>query len=156
MSEILNGVVRDIFILALVMGLGLLFGKFKVKGVSIGATWILFIGIVASHFGLIVSPGTLSFVKEFGLIIFVYSIGLQVGPGFFHSFASGGVKLNLMSLLLIVIGAGVTVALSAIFGEDLATNVLDFLHFVIPSRRAWNWGKWNPALRSIISTLSPA
>ena len=121
MSEILNGVVRDIFILALVMGLGLLLGKFKVKGVSIGATWILFLGIVASHFGLIVSPGTLAFVKEFGLIIFVYSIGLQVGPGFFHSFASGGVKLNLMSLLLIVIGAGVTVALSAIFGEDLAT-----------------------------------
>ena len=121
MTGFLTGVVRDIFILALVIGVGLFLGKIKIKGVSIGATWILFLGIIASHFGLIVSPATLAFVKDFGLIIFVFSIGLQVGPGFFHSFASGGLKLNLMSLLLIVFGVGVTIALSAIFKEDLST-----------------------------------
>ena len=120
MTGFLTGVIRDIFILALVIGVGLFLGKIKFKGVSIGATWILFLGIIASHFGLIVSPATLAFVKDFGLIIFIFSIGLQVGPGFFHSFASGGLKLNLLSLLLIVFGVGVTIALSAIFKEDLS------------------------------------
>ena len=75
-----------IFVLALVIASGLYLGRFKVKGVSLGSTWILFVGILLGHFGLRINPTMLSFVKDFGLILFVFAIGLQVGPGFFRSF----------------------------------------------------------------------
>ena len=77
---------HTIFVLALVITVGILLGKIKIGGVSLGTTWILFVGIAASHFGMTIDPGVLSFIKEFGLILFVFSIGLQVGPGFFSSF----------------------------------------------------------------------
>ena len=98
-------------------------GRFKVKGISLGSTWILFIGILLSHFGLRADPEILHFVKEFGLILFVFSIGLQVGPGFFHSFKSGGVKMNLLAVMNILLAVAVTWAISAISGEDLKTMV---------------------------------
>ena len=118
-----QGVAHSILLIALVMGIGIYLGRFKVKGVSLGSTWILFIGILLSHFGLRADPEILHFVKEFGLILFVFSIGLQVGPGFFHSFKSGGVKMNLLAAMNILLAVILTWAISAISGEDLRTMV---------------------------------
>ena len=95
---------HTIFVLALVITVGILLGKIKIGGVSLGTTWILFVGIAASHFGMTIDPGVLSFIKEFGLILFVFSIGLQVGPGFFSSFKNGGMQLvGLASLIIAVV-----------------------------------------------------
>jgi len=118
-----QGVAHSILLIALVMGIGIYLGRFKVKGVSLGSTWILFVGILLSHFGLRADPEILHFVKEFGLILFVFSIGLQVGPGFFHSFKSGGVKMNLLAAMNILLAVILTWAISAISGEDLRTMV---------------------------------
>ena len=97
---------HTIFVLALVITVGILLGKIKIGGVSLGTTWILFVGIAASHFGMTIDPGVLSFIKEFGLILFVFSIGLQVGPGFFSSFKHGGMLLvGLASLIVVLVGA---------------------------------------------------
>ena len=81
-----GGIAHSVFVLALVIAAGIALGKFKIKGVSLGITWILFVGIIASHFGMCINADVLEFAKEFGLILFIYSIGLQVGPGFFASF----------------------------------------------------------------------
>ena len=118
-----QGVAHTILLLAFVIGVGIYLGRFKVKGVSIGSTWILFVGIIVSHFGLRADPEMLHFVKEFGLIRFVFSIGLQVGPGFFHSLKSGGVKMNLLALVNVLLAVAVTWGISAITGVDLKTMV---------------------------------
>lgn len=80
-----------------VISLGIYLGKLKFKGISLGVTFVLFAGILAGHFGLTGTPATLNFLQDFGLILFVYCIGLQVGPGFFESFKQGGVTLNLLA-----------------------------------------------------------
>jgi len=118
-----TGVAHSILLLALTIGIGLYLGRFKFKGVSLGSTWILFVGILVSHFGLRADPDILHFVKEFGLILFVFSIGLQVGPGFFHSFKSGGVKMNLLAAMNIALAVLLTWGISAATGEDLKTMV---------------------------------
>ena len=118
-----QGVAHSILLIALVMGIGIYLGRFKVKGVSLGSTWILFVGILLSHFGLRADPEILHFVKEFGLILFVFSIGLQVGPGFFHSFKKGGLTMNLLALCLVLLAVGITVAIHFISGEELTTMV---------------------------------
>ncbi|MBQ9185830.1 MAG: putative transporter [Bacteroidales bacterium] len=114
-----TGLAHSIMLFAFVIATGLWLGRFKVKGVSIGSTWILFVGILLSHFGLRADPGALAFVKDFGLILFVFSIGLQVGPGFFQSFKKGGVKLNLLAVTLVLLAVAVTLAIHGIVGEDL-------------------------------------
>ncbi len=116
-----NGIAHTILLFAVVIGLGLYLGKFKVKGVSIGSTWILFVGIIISHLGLRAHPVILAFLKDFGLILFVFSIGLQVGPGFFSSFKKGGVRLNLLAALLILLAVIVTVGVHLVTGESLFT-----------------------------------
>ena len=118
-----TGIAHSILLFSFVMASGLLLGRFRVKGVSIGSTWILFLGIVLSHFGFKVEPMLLEFMKDLGLILFVFSIGLQVGPGFFQSFRKGGVLLNLLAAGLILLSVGVTVAIHFISGEDLNTMV---------------------------------
>jgi len=117
------GVAHSILLLCFVMGVGLFLGRFKVKGISLGSTWILFLGILMGHLGFRMDLEMLHFVKEFGLILFVFSIGLQVGPGFFQSFKSGGVKMNLLAVMNILLAVVVTYAISAISGEDLKTMV---------------------------------
>lgn len=84
-----SGVAHAIFVLALVISSGILLGKIKVFGVSLGITWILFVGIFLGHLGLGIDEHILHFIKEFGLILFIYSIGMQVGPSFFSSFKQG-------------------------------------------------------------------
>ena len=118
-----QGVAHTILLLALVIGIGIYLGRFKIKGVSLGSTWILFVGIIFSHFGFRADPELLHFVKEFGLILFVFSIGLQVGPGFFHSLKSGGVKMNLLALVNVLLAVAVTWGISALTGTDLKTMV---------------------------------
>lgn len=114
-----TGIAHCIMLYAVVIAIGLFLGRYKFKGVSLGSTWILFVGIVFSHFGLRVDPGTLAFVKDFGLILFVFTIGLQVGPGFFTSFKKGGVKLNLLALTMVALTVFVTIGLTAVTGGDL-------------------------------------
>ena len=118
-----QGIAHTMLLLFFVMGVGIYLGRFKVKGISLGSTWILFIGILVSHFGFRGDPATLHFVKEFGLILFVFSIGLQVGPGFFHSFKSGGVKMNLLAAMNILLAVAMAWTISAVSGEDLPTMV---------------------------------
>jgi putative transport protein len=99
-----SDIAHSVLVLALVITLGIFLGKVKIGGISLGITWILFIGIAASHFGLRLEPHLLHFIKEFGLILFVFSVGLQVGPGFFSSFKKGGITLNGLALLIVLLG----------------------------------------------------
>lgn len=121
MNELIfgTGIAHTILLFALVIAIGIYLGRFKVKGVSIGSTWILFVGILLSHFGFRADPHILSFMKDFGLILFVFSIGLQVGPGFFHTFRTGGLKMNLLAFLMVILAVGVTLSIHFITGEDL-------------------------------------
>ena len=121
MNELIfgTGIAHTILLFALVIATGIYLGRFKVKGVSIGSTWILFVGILLSHFGFRADPHILSFMKDFGLILFVFSIGLQVGPGFFHTFRTGGLKMNLLAFLMVSLAVGVTLSIHFITGEDL-------------------------------------
>ena len=109
-----------IFILALVIASGLYLGRFKVKGISLGSTWILFVGIILSHFGLRINPTMLSFIKDFGLILFVFAIGLQVGPGFFRSFRKDGLPMNILAIALVLLAALTAYGIHLITGEDLS------------------------------------
>lgn len=118
-----TGIAHSILLFAVVIAAGLYLGRFKVKGISIGSTWILFLAILVSHFGFRADPTVLAFMKDFGLILFVFSIGLQVGPGFFHSFKTGGVKLNLLALFGILMAVLVTVCIHLVTGESLQTMV---------------------------------
>ena len=118
-------IAHTVFILALVIASGIALSRIKIKGVSFGMTWILFTGIVAGHFlgAESIHHDTLHFIKEFGLILFVFFIGLQVGPGFFSSLKSGGLKLISLAALVILLGAITTYVIHLITGEPLPTMV---------------------------------
>lgn len=92
-------------VLALICACGLAMGRIKIFGVSLGVTFVFFAGILAGHFGLSMDPQMLAFAQNFGLVLFIYSLGVQVGPGFFSSFKKGGVKLNMLSLSVIALGS---------------------------------------------------
>lgn len=94
-----------------VIATGVYLGKLKVAGVSLGVTFVLFVGILMGHFGYIVNAEVLKFIREFGLILFIFSIGLQVGPGFFSSFKKGGVLLNGLAVLGIVLNVAIVIAI---------------------------------------------
>ncbi len=113
------GVAHSVMLIAFTIALGLALSRIKIGGVSLGVTWILFVGIVFSHFGLILDPTTSHFVKEFGLILFIYSIGLQVGPGFFASFRKGGITLNLLATGLVLLGGVIAYIIHVVTGESL-------------------------------------
>lgn len=116
-----EGIAQSVLILALVIATGIMLSKIKIAKISFGVTWILFAGITFSHFGLKVDSHTLHFVKEFGLILFVYSVGLQVGPGFFSSFRKGGVKLNLLAVSIVLLGVITTLAIKELSGLPIST-----------------------------------
>lgn len=115
-----SGVAHSIFVYSIVIAIGVILGKVKFFGVSLGATFVLFIGILAGHLHLDVDPGILKFVQEFGLILFIFSIGLQVGPGFFSSFKEGGLKLNGLAVTIILLN--VAIALSIFFAFNIKPN----------------------------------
>ena len=118
-------VAHTVFVLAAVIALGIALSRIKIKGVSLGMTWILFVGIAFGHFlpSGTIHPDTLHFIKEFGLILFVFFIGLQVGPGFFSSLKSGGLKLIGLAALVILLGVCTTYVIHLITGEPLPTMV---------------------------------
>lgn len=117
-----TGIAHSIFVLALAIGCGIFLAeKLKIKGITLGITWILFCAIACSHFGMQLDPRVESFAKDFGLILFVYSIGLQVGPSFFSSFGKGGLKLNMIAASIVLLSCIVAWAIHAISGEDMAT-----------------------------------
>jgi len=118
-----GGVAHSVLVLSLVIALGIILGKFKVSGISLGVTGILFVGIAFGYFGMNVDEHLLHFMKEFGLILFVYSIGLQVGPGFFSSFRKGGITLNKLAVIVVLLGVAVTVALHYMTGVEMPTMV---------------------------------
>ena len=118
-----GGVAHSVLVLALVIAFGVMFGKVKVAGISLGVTCILFVGIAFGHFGININEHLLHFMKEFGLILFVYSIGLQVGPGFFSSFRAGGVKLNQLAIIIVSLGALTTIGLYYVTGLPITTMV---------------------------------
>ena len=108
-------------ILSLVIALGLCLGKLRVKGVSLGLAWILFIGLIFGHFSLNLDEHLLHFLKEFGLILFVYSIGLEVGPGFFASFKNGGKSLNLLSMIVVALSIITTLVIFLCSGTSITS-----------------------------------
>ncbi|TWV12436.1 putative transporter [Bacteroidaceae bacterium HV4-6-C5C] len=118
-----GGVAHSVLILSLVIAFGIILAKIKIAGISLGVTWILFVGIVFGHFDLNLDEHLLHFMKEFGLILFVYSIGLQVGPGFFSAFKKGGLTLNVIAMMVVFLGVSITVMLHFITGIPITTMV---------------------------------
>lgn len=118
-----GGVAHSVLILSLVIAFGIILAKIKIAGISLGVTWILFVGIVFGHFNLSLDEHLLHFLKEFGLILFVYSIGLQVGPGFFFAFKKGGFTLNMLAMTTIFLSVVITVILHFATGVPITTMV---------------------------------
>ena len=118
-----TGIAHSMLVFALVISIGIVLGRIKLFGISLGITWILFVGIVFGHFGLNIDPTILHFMKEFGLILFVYSIGMQVGPSFFSSFKKGGLTLNMLAVSIVFLGVVTTYTLHLITNLPLSTMV---------------------------------
>ena len=118
-----EGIAHTVLVLSLVIAVGVMLSKIKIAGISIGVTWILFVGILAGHLGMSVDHNTLHFIKEFGLILFVFSIGLQVGPGFFSSFKEGGLKMVGCAAAVVALGAIATYIIHIVTGTPMTTMV---------------------------------
>lgn len=114
-----GGVGTTVLMLSVAIFAGLLLGKFKIKGITLGITWVLFVGILISAFGVECNHDMLHIIKEFGLILFVTAVGLQVGPGFFRSFKKGGLALNIMALVNVGLGVLITVIVAKMADESL-------------------------------------
>lgn len=112
-----------VIILSVIIAVGLGLGKIKVMGVSLGVTFVFFVGILAGHLGLSIDERMLQFAQSFGLVLFVYELGLKVGPGFFSSFRSGGVKLNMLGLATVVVGTLLAIVLSLCFDIPMSDMV---------------------------------
>ncbi|MDE7466168.1 MAG: putative transporter [Muribaculaceae bacterium] len=112
-----HSALQAVCVISVIIAIGLGLGKIRVWGVSLGVTFVFFTGILAGHLGFSIDPQMLIYAEDFGLVLFVYELGLKVGPGFFSSFRSGGLKLNMIGLLLVMLGT-----LTAV-GFSLALNV---------------------------------
>ena len=115
-----SGVGPTILYLASSIFIGLLLGKIKIARISLGITWVLFVGIALSACGVSLNGEMLHVIKEFGLILFVVAVGLQVGPGFFRSFKKGGLAMNLMALVNVALGVLLTILIAKVAHQDLA------------------------------------
>lgn len=118
-----TGIAHSMLVFALVISIGIAMGKIKIFGVSLGITWILFVGIIFGHFGLVIESDILHFMKEFGLILFIYSIGMQVGPSFFSSFKKGGLTLNMLAASIVLLGVITTFVIHLITDLPISTMV---------------------------------
>ena len=110
-------------LLSFVIALGIQLGKIKIFGVSLGITFVLFVGIIMGHFGITINPHVIHFFQEFGLILFVYSVGMQVGPGFFSSFRQGGITLNMLACGVIFLGVLTTIVIHYVTNIPMPTMV---------------------------------
>lgn len=121
LSELLlpgnTSLAATLVLLSFVIAVGIYLGKIRFWGVSLGVTFVLFVGILMGHFGYEIQPEVLKFVREFGLILFIFAIGLQVGQGFFSSFKKGGIRLNMLAVLGILLNVAIVVAIYFIDGK---------------------------------------
>lgn len=145
-----QGVAHSIFVYSIVIALGVILGKVKVAGVSLGVTFVLFVGILVAHLGWSVDPTILKFIQEFGLILFIFSIGLQVGPSFFSSFKEGGLTLNGLAVLIIALNLIVALAIYFIAGNVAITDVVGIL-----SGAVTNTPGLGAAQQTLIETQNP-
>ena len=124
-----DSIAHIILAYSIVVALGLALGRIRVFGVSLGVTFVLFAGLALNYFGLKVNPTVLGFIRDFGLILFVFFIGLQVGPSFFSSFKSGGVVLNCLMILAVVLSVAVTIVLYFLFDDTISLAQMLGVHF---------------------------
>ena len=122
-----NSVAQAIMVLTSICALGMTLGKIKIGGISLGISFVFFMGILAGHLGLTIDANVLSFVQSFGLVLFVYALGLQVGPGFFSSFGRKSIKLNLIGLAIIILGTFLAILFSYITPVSLSTWLVFFV-----------------------------
>lgn len=118
-----HSAMQAVIVLSIIIACGLALGKLRVKGVSLGVTFVFFAGILAGHLGLSIDPTILHYTENLGLVLFVYELGLKVGPGFFSSFRKGGLSLNLLGLGVIAIGTVMTVLISLLFDMPIGDAV---------------------------------
>ncbi len=102
---------QAVMVLSLICASGLALGNIKIFGVTLGVAFVFFAGIIAGHFGIAIDPEMLAFAQNFGLILYIYALGLQVGPGFFSSFKQGGIKLNVISFIVLIVGSVLAIAI---------------------------------------------
>lgn len=119
-----DSVAHIVFLYAFVISLGVMLGKIKVFGVSLGVTFVLFVGILMGHFGFTGDTHILHFIRDFGLILFVFCIGLQVGPSFFSSFKKGGMTLNLLAFLIVALNVIVALVIYFIMGDRVSLPMM--------------------------------
>lgn len=110
-------------VISFISAIGIGLGKIRIMGISLGVTFVFFVGILAGHLGFTVDPAMRTYAESFGLVIFVYALGLQVGPGFFSSFHTGGLKLNILSMAVVLIGTLLAVACSYATGVAMPDMV---------------------------------
>jgi len=124
-KDLIHGesIAHVVFVLSLVATLGLALGSLKIRGIGLGIAGVLFSGLLVGHFGITIPHEVLDFAREFGLILFVYTIGIQVGPGFFASLRKQGLPLNIMAGSIVLLGAIITVIISKFFGVTMAAAV---------------------------------
>ena len=114
---------QAVCVISVIIAIGLGLGKLRVGGISLGVTFVFFTGILAGHFGLAIDPAILKYAEDFGLMLFVYELGLKVGPGFFSSFRTGGIKLNMLGLGLVLAGTATAIALSYLLAIPMTDMV---------------------------------
>ncbi len=119
-----HSALQAVVVISIIIAVGLGLGKLRVMGVSLGVTFVFFIGILAGHIGLSIDSQMLDFAQSFGLALFVYELGLKVGPGFFSSFRKGGIKLNLLCVGVIILGTLLSVAIGYCCGVDMPDMVV--------------------------------
>ena len=115
--------IQAVTVLSLISATGLMLGNIKIFGLSFGVTFVFFAGIIAGHFGISIDPEMLALAQNFGLILYIYSLGLQVGPGFFSSFKHGGIKANLLATVLLVLGTLMAMIIHWTTGVSAADTV---------------------------------
>lgn len=118
-----SSIAHTVFTLAIAIAIGIALGKIKIAGISLGITWILFVGIALGSFGMQIDPTIVAFVKEFGLILFVYSVGMQVGPSFFSSFKQGGMRLVGIASAIVLLGVVTAYIIHLVTGTPISTMV---------------------------------
>lgn len=125
MTQLIRGesIAHAVLVIAVVAALGLALGSLKFKGIGLGIAGVLFSGLAIGHFGITISQPVLEFAREFGLILFVYTIGMQVGPGFFASLRRQGLPLNSMAASIVLLGAAITVCITKFAGVSMAAAV---------------------------------
>ncbi len=152
-----NSLAHIVLLYAVVIAVGVYLGKIKVAGISLGVTFVLFAGIVAGHFGFTGTMETLNFIQDFGLVLFVFMIGLQVGPGFFESFGKAGIKLNGLAVTAILLNILVMFACYYIFFDTNDKQALPMMVGTLYGAvtNTPGLGAANEALSTIYGTDAP-